>query len=244
MNFSLGIERNTYTILGICERTGRLGVAIATHSLASGGYCPAVQSNVGVVSSQAFADPRLLPEAMMRLEGRKSAGTCLDELGELDDYFDYRQIGIVDRDGNAAAHTGNQCKVWSGHYIVDGFVSMGNYLVSEDVVQAMAHTTQKHNDLDLEERLLLAIEAGRDVGGQNQPMKERSAALIVYEAESYALVDLRVDLHKDAVSELRRVYEAYKPYIPLYYDLRAKTPDKAPSQDEWIRLLTDKNQRN
>ena len=46
----------TYTILGRCRRTRQLGIGIATFSLAVGGYCPFVKSNLGAVSSQASAD--------------------------------------------------------------------------------------------------------------------------------------------------------------------------------------------
>jgi uncharacterized Ntn-hydrolase superfamily protein len=66
-------------------------------------------------------------------------------------------------------------------------------------------------------------------------MYERSAALIVHEAESNALIDVRVDLHEDAVRELRRIYDAYAPYIPLYDHQRVKEPNNAPPQEEWER---------
>ena len=235
MTFCPGIERNTYTVVGHCARTRRLGVGIATHSLAVGGYALKVQSNVGAVASQAYADPRLIPIAMRLLRTGFSAPEVIQELATSDQYYDYRQVGVADRDGGVAVHTGAETTSWAGHVVGDGFVTMGNCLAGEHVVHAMANAFSTSEEEDLEERLLRAIEAGRDAGGQQHPMKERSAALVVYELETYALIDLRVDVHDDAVTELRRAYGVYKPYIPLYYQLRVKEPHRTPPQDEWLQ---------
>ena len=92
--------------------------------------------------------------------------------------------------------------------------------------------------MPLEERLLLAIEAGRDAGGQaaadGAHLAERSAALIVQGEDIVEDLNLRVDAHDDAVTELRRVYAAYAPYLP-YYALRARDPENTPAQDVWAR---------
>lgn len=234
MNLRLGPERNTYTIIAYCPRTQRLGVAIATFSLAVGGYCPRVEAGVGAVASQAYADPRLIPPVLDFLKKGFTPEKIIEELSLLDPFFAYRQIGIVDSKGNTAAHTGEKTTAWKGHICGSGYVAMGNCLAEEKTITNMSQHFKQDPTLELEERLLYALEAGGDAGGQSDPMNERSAALIVYEQEKYPRVDLRVDLHQNAIQELRRVYETYKPYIPLYYDLRIKNPDKAPSQLEWI----------
>lgn len=235
MKFRLGPDRHTYTMLGYCPRTRQLGIGIATYSLAVGGYCPEIRTGLGAVSSQAFADPRLLPAAMKLLALGRSPREVLDSLATEDRYFEYRQVGIVDAGGRAAAHTGRKATAWGGHLVGDGHVAMGNCLVGKQVVEAMAGAFLADPGAELSERLLCAIEAGRKSGGQNLPMSERSAALRVHADESYPLMDLRVDVHPNAVVELRRCYEAYKPYLPLYYELRVKEPNLAPSQIEWTK---------
>ena len=229
----------TYTIIGRCPRTGRLGIGIATWSLGVGGYCPYVESNLGALSSQAGADPRLGLLAMRLLRRGHSPNEVIEDLRGHDPHFEYRQVGIVDKDGKAAVHTGTSTRPWTGHVTGDGYAAMGNNLDSERVVQAMARAFEASVDLDLDERLLMSLEAGRDAGGQNAAYpqsanQDRSAALIVYEQEEYALMDLRVDAHETAIQELRRVWDEYTPYIPLYYYLRVKEPDKVPKQDEWL----------
>ena len=43
----------TYTILGRCAKTGRVGIGIATFSITVGRYAHSTKSNAGVTVSQA-----------------------------------------------------------------------------------------------------------------------------------------------------------------------------------------------
>ena len=61
----------------------------------------------------------------------------LDELAANDPHYAYRQIAIVDREGNAAAHTGPKTRPWSGHRIGPDYVAFGNVLAREEVVAAI-----------------------------------------------------------------------------------------------------------
>ena len=42
----------TFSIVGRCARTGQLGVAISSSSIAVGARCPWLQAGVGAVSTQ------------------------------------------------------------------------------------------------------------------------------------------------------------------------------------------------
>ena len=233
MDLRLGVERHTFTILARCPRTGALGVGIATYSLGVGGYCPAISPGAGVLSSQAFADPRLRPIGIRILEAGSAADKALKGMQDSDPYIDYRQIGIVDAQGGVAVHTGPKARTWAGHETGPAYVAMGNVLVGPQVVDAMARAFESSETEDLEERMLRSVEAGRDAGGQ--PEGQRSAALIVYREESYPWMDLRVDAHLEPVDELRRVYELYRPMASYYYYLRPKDPANTPTQQEWLK---------
>ena len=112
------------------------------------------------------------------------------------------------------------------------------FLSGGAVVTAMARVLQDGGGRDLADRLLEALEAGRDAGGpshrRRHALAERSAARIVRGAESDLArdLDLRVDAHHDAVAELRRVYQTYAPYME-YYALRARDPQNTPAPDVW-----------
>ena len=86
----------TYSLVGRCPRTFQLGAAMATSSLAIGGYCPFIDGTVGALSTQAFAQPQLGPVALRLLRQGFSPRKVLHELEGHDRFFDYRQVMIVD----------------------------------------------------------------------------------------------------------------------------------------------------
>ena len=231
----------TYTAIGACPESGRLGIGITTYSIGVGGYCPFIERGVAALSTQAFANPALGPLAVAALhetaDPERTLAT-LARLAESDSGFDWRQVVIVTADGRVAAHTGPHTRPWSGHVLGEGFAVFGNVLAGEETVRAMAAAWRERMNDDLPERLLAAIEAGRDAGGQaaadGTHLTERSAALIVRGPDIVEDLDLRVDLHDDAVGELRRLFERYRIYLP-YYALRARSPAETPPQDAWSR---------
>jgi uncharacterized Ntn-hydrolase superfamily protein len=74
----------------------------------------------------------------------------------------------------------------------------------------------------LAERLLHALDEGLAAGGEHQPV--RSAHLLVVEADTFPLVDLRIDWHEQPIPELRALWSRYKPQVDDFR-LRALDPD-------------------
>jgi uncharacterized Ntn-hydrolase superfamily protein len=103
-------------------------------------------------------------------------------------------------------------------------------VVGEHVVKAMLERFESTPTFALEERLLQAIEAGHEAGGET--VGEHSAALLVVDREVFPRVDLRVDQHPTAVAELRRLFEAYRPLIDFFQE-RPANPH-LPPEEEWI----------
>jgi len=223
----LEVEFNTFSIIGRCSRTGMLGVAITTSDLAVGSRCPYVRPDVGAVSTQAFTDPRLGPKALDLLGDGLSADEAIQSIEADDHFIERRQLGIVSSNGGSAARTGEMNKPWAGHIARQNFVAMGNGLAGEGVVRAMAETFEQSESENLEVRLLRAIEAGQAAGGEAEDMTPyHSAALLVYADQSFPRVDLRVDEHTDALGELRRIFDLYRPNID-FFSLRATDPEAA-----------------
>jgi len=230
----------TFTLVARCPKSGQLGIGIATYSICVGLYCNGLRPNVGATMSQAFVNQGNNTLALRLLERGFSAARVLDELKANDPDFAYRQIAVIDRDGRAAGYTGPKTRGWAGHKVGDGYVSMGNVLAGPEVVEAIAEGYEKHAGESFERRLLRAIEAGRDAGGQvgnDGHLTERSAGLFVYGAYDHAELDLRVDLHDKAVDELRRAFEEYELYRGYYRD-RGKNPRDAVPQDVFVASLT------
>lgn len=228
----------TYTIVARCPETERLGIGIATYSLGVGGYCPFFARGRAAISTQAFANPTLGPMAIDAIAGGAAPEGAMARLAAADAGFDYRQVCIVDRSGAVAMHTGGATRPWAGHDTGDGFAAFGNVLAGAHVVAAIAEGYRRADGAGLPERLLQALEAGRDAGGQADAagghLPERSAALIVQGDDIVEDLNLRVDLNPDAVTALRALYQGYAPYLP-YYALRARDPANTPPQDVWAR---------
>ena len=219
--FTLGYTSHTFSMVARCPRTRMFGISIATSSIAVAARCIHVKAGVGAIATQASTDPRLGLTGIKLLELGFSAPKVLAELRASDPYIDKRQLSIVDKDGRSVCHTGAENREWCGHVLGQNFAAAANMVVGELVVKAMAERFASTTDLPLEERLLLAIEAGHDAGGE--AVGEHSAGLFVVDREVFPRVDLRVDEHVTAVSELRRIFETYKPLIE-YFQERAVNP--------------------
>ena len=84
-------------------------------------------------------------------------------------------------------------------------------------------------DEHLAERLLLALEAGLAAGGE--PKQVKSAALLVVDDQPFPLVDLRVELDRAPLAELRFLWEVYRPRMEVFVT-RAVDPDRVPFPED------------
>jgi len=220
----------TFSVLARCEQTGQFGMAIATRPIAIGAKCPFVRPHIGGLVVQANGDPRLGPLGLKLLQMGYSAANVLLFFEESDgtENIEWRQIMVIDKDGNTAAHTGTNNEEWRGHISKPNVCVAGNRLSNDLVAQAMMEGFE-NTEGELAHRLLASLEAGRDAGGQ--VAGQYSSALIVHHERSYALVDLRVDENDEPIAELRRLYGLYKPLIP-YYLHRPSNPSM-PRDDDW-----------
>ena len=226
----------TFTVIARDPQAGLLGIAQSTNPLAVGARCPFIRANVAAVSSQAYTDPGLGPLALELLSLGYAPEKVLRELGESDSEYAYRQIGIVDRYGRAAVHTGASAKPSKGAITGPDYLVMGNFLASDQVLEDMNKAWNDSAASLFEDRLLRTIVAGRNAGGDQGG--HRSACLLVYDTEPYARTDLRVDFvpkkrgGTDAVDALGTLLEKYRPMIP-YYKVRPHNPAMAGWQ-EWL----------
>jgi uncharacterized Ntn-hydrolase superfamily protein len=179
-----------------------------------GSLCPFVEAGVGAVATQAFVNPTFGPRGLRLLAEGLPAQQVLDVLVASDEGREHRQLHVVDRHGRTAAWTGRETVTWSGHSPRMGFSVAGNMLVGEPTIMMMAEAFEANRGIELAERLLRALEAGQEAGGDKRG--RQSAALKVATTEEYAHLDIRVDDHPDPVAELRRLFEeAKKEYLPF-----------------------------
>ena len=202
------VKANTFSIAAHCTRTGQLGVAVSTAIPAVGMLCPYVASGVGAISSQSFINPYLGIWGLEYLAQGHGAAETLAYLKTLDPNIEMRQLLVVDARGGSAAFTGQACDSWNGQLVGPNYAIAGNMLVGAATLEAMQTAYLAQPDRDLADRLMLALQAGQQAGGDKRG--KQSAALRVHHQEVYPLVSLSVDDHTDPVAELARVYQVFR----------------------------------
>jgi uncharacterized Ntn-hydrolase superfamily protein len=135
-----------------------------------------------------------------------------------------RQIAVLDAAGRVAADTGQGSFPASGHLVGDGWSVQGNMLASPDVLPAMSQALAAAQG-GLPDRLLAALTAGQDAGGDLRG--RQSAALLVVSGEPATdeddgvRMDLRVDDSGDPVAQLRMLRNLQRAYDERDYEMLA-----------------------
>ena len=208
----------TFSIVARSADGESWGVAVASKFLAVGSAVPAAVAQVGAIATQADANVAWKGIALAHLDEGATAGVAVQRLLEEDAGRDHRQVGLVDVDGEAVSHTGSACLPWAGGVTGDGYAIQGNVLAGEDVVIAMqAAWDTSDDDAPLGRRLLAALTAGDDAGGDRRG-RQSAALLVVRDGAGYGgrddiAVDLRVDDHDDPVTELARLLDLSDLYL-------------------------------
>lgn len=195
---------NTFSIAARCQRTGELGVAVSTKFIAVGMLCSFVKNNVGAIASQAYINPYLGIMGLEYLAKGHSAQETLQYLRSRDGGFEYRQLGIVDSQGQSAAFTGAESDTWHGDLTGANYAITGNRLVGPKTLEAMRESFELDTTQPLAKRLVLALRAGEMAGGDK--LGRQSAAVKVFGEDDFPLLDLRVDEHPEPVTELIRIF--------------------------------------
>lgn len=214
----------TFSIAGRCARTGMLGAVVTTSSMAVGSRCAWAEAKVGVVLTQHRTDPRLGPRLLEPLRRGLPADAAIAELERSDPHIGWRQLIVLAADGKGTVFNGNRISTIQSSKVGRDCAAAGNILRNSSVADAMVSSFEANADQPLAERLMRAIEAGDTAGGELKQLK--SAALLVVHRESFAYVDLRVDLSPRPLEELRFLWELYQPSADAYV-VRAIDPDKA-----------------
>jgi uncharacterized Ntn-hydrolase superfamily protein len=202
-----------------------LGAAVTTSSMGVGSRCPYAKAGVGAVLTQHRTDPRLGPRGVELLEEGKSAKQTIQTLTADDSTIGWRQLAVVDRNGDTAWFHGDRISSIHAAAEGDGCCAVGNIIRNDRVPAAMAETFQALESDHLAERLVCALEAGLAAGGELKLLK--SAALFVVHEHSFPLVDLRVEFDRSPLTQLRFLWETYRPQM-LPFVQKVIDPDSIP----------------
>ena len=217
----------TFSVAGFCERTGMVGISITSSSICVASRCPWVRAGVGAASTQNITDPSL-GNAMLDLIAEGSSPEQAIQMVTKDRKFiDYRQLTVIDNKGLSSSFSGSKTLGTNAVAQGGGCIAAGNLLISTEIPQAIVDNFTKHSDLHLAERLLLALKAGLDAGGEEGPI--HSAGIKVAHELFWPLVDLRVDWADEGpIDKLIDLWRDYEEQM-MDYNTRALDPRSAPS---------------
>lgn len=208
----------TFSIVARSADGESWGVAVASKFLAVGSAVPAAVAGVGALATQADANVAYKGMALSHLDEGATAPVALQRLIEEDPGHPHRQVGIVDLDGTAASHTGTECIPWAGSLTGDGYAIQGNCLAGSEVLEEIERAwLDSDAAAPLQDRLMAALAAGDDAGGDRRG-RQSAAILVVRDEAGYGglddvAVDLRVDDHPAPIDELRRLLDLHELYL-------------------------------
>lgn len=189
----------TYSIVARCQETGRIGAAVASHVLAAGRVLFGA-AGAGVVVTQGFTLTAHGTRVLEALREGRDAATALGRSLAHDGDAHLRQVGTAAADGGVAAHTGDRCIAHAGHATGPDWAAQANVAADPAVWQVMGDTFASH-DGSLERRLVAALEAGQQAGGDFRGRQSAAVLVVAPAATGDLLADRVVDVRVDNADE-------------------------------------------
>lgn len=217
----------TFSIIAKCSKSGAFGAAITTSNLAVGSRCVRLAHGVGAFLSQHRTDPRLGDVGIDHLKAGMDAESAISKTSTSVADIEWRQLAALDATGFGAVFHGRRMYSIHTHAMAPNCLAVGNILANENVTSTMAQAFERAKDKTFSDRLMIALEAGRDAGGEIVgPL--RSASLRVTGEMGIDHCDLRIDCSEtDAVGDLRKLHSAYQSQGELLRNLALK-PNAVP----------------
>jgi len=206
---------HTFSIVARDSVTGEMGVAVQSHWFSVGTLVTWGEAGVGVVATQSFINASFGLRGLNLLKQGLTPQQVVDSLIASDAGRDVRQLAVLDVNGNVAAYTGKNCIQDAGHIVGKNYSVQANLMINNKVWPAMAKAFENSKG-KLAERLLLALEAAQNEGGDIRG--KQSAALLVVKGKSTGkvwedrLIDLRVDDSPEPLKELTRLLKVHRAY--------------------------------
>ncbi|MEU2084305.1 DUF1028 domain-containing protein [Streptomyces albus] len=217
----------TFSLAARCPRSGRFGIVVTSSSPAVAARCAFVRAGVGAAASQNVTDPRLGPRLLDLMAAGHGAQEAVDRLAATEPHADWRQLTAIGARGGGAAFSGARTLGRNARATGQDAVAAGNLLATPDVPAAMLAAFESLDPgRPLAARLLAALRAGADAGGEEGPV--HSAGLLVADTAAWPVTDLRVDWSEDdPIAELAALWQRWEPQEADYLQ-RALAPDAAP----------------
>jgi uncharacterized Ntn-hydrolase superfamily protein len=207
-------QYSTFSLCAIDPATGQSGAAVTTRVPFVGRAVPWVRAGVGAVCTQASTMVEYGVKGLDLMAGGVAPADAIAQLLSADASRESRQLGMIDMQGRGAAHTGRNNGDWAGSRQGRNYTVQANIMVGPEVVEAVATTFEalESTGLPLAERMILALEAGQQKGGDRRWGNLQSAAIKIADPKDpgrggdYISLAIEVGEHAEPVGEMKRIY--------------------------------------
>ena len=215
----------TLSIAAWDESSGQLAAAISSSSISVSSRCLHWRSGVGIALSQNITDPRLGPRLLSLLDDGVEVSDAIEAVVKSTPYIRYRQLGLVDSNGNTGLFTGDSVLGCFASASGKNCVAAGNLLDNDTIPEAMVRAFEQSSG-SFGSRILGALQAGVAAGGEAGSL--HSAGMLIGGEPSWPLAELRIDWDANPIEKMIVGWEIYEPQIDDYVK-RAFNPEDAPA---------------
>ncbi|MGV8151829.1 MAG: DUF1028 domain-containing protein [Candidatus Nanoarchaeia archaeon] len=219
----------TFTIIGIDKKNKELGIACFSKAFAVGGIAPAIDLNIGAVGTQSYPNV-LYKEKGLELMKKYPPEKTISLLIDNDSKKEIRQVLLMNKKGEVGAFTGRKNVEWAGSKIGKDCICAGNMLAGENVLNKMIKSFENARG-ELADRLLLALRAGHNAGGDRREKRFNSSGLIVEKKGRGVLgignryLDIRIDYStKNSIEELTKILKIKRNMDKLWKKRKSQKP--------------------
>ncbi|MCX6432556.1 MAG: DUF1028 domain-containing protein [Actinobacteria bacterium] len=202
----------TFTLIAYDPDSNSYGACLRTSVPCAGGL--AIQVSLrGVVATQAYVNSDLAIAVMQELDEGATSGEAGDRALRGDRFAELRQLAVLTK-SDEFVHTGSSTLPWRGHVSGAHHIAVGNRMSGRAALEAISLAYRSGESLDFPDRLVDAMRAGDDAGGEQASTPgfalgttQGSATLQIASPTPHMFHNVRVDAHDDPLSELRRVVD-------------------------------------
>jgi uncharacterized Ntn-hydrolase superfamily protein len=207
-------QYSTFSLCAVDPATGQSGAAVTTRVPFVGRAVPHVRAGVGAVCTQASTVVEYGPRGLDLMAKGGEPGAVIAQLLSDDQQRESRQLGMIDMKGRSAAHTGKGNGNWAGSKQGVNYTVQANIMVGPEVIDAVARTFEATEGagMPLAERMILAMEAGQNKGGDRRFGNLQSAAIKIADPNDpgrggdHIALAIEVGEHAEPVGEMKRIY--------------------------------------
>jgi uncharacterized Ntn-hydrolase superfamily protein len=226
-------QYSTFSLCAIDPATGQSGAAVTTRVPFVGRAVPWVRAGVGAVCTQASTVVEYGVKGLDLMDKGIEPKDAIAQLLSTDEGRESRQLGMIDMKGRAAAHTGKGNGNWAGSRQGHTYTVQANIMVGPEVVEAVAGSFEatEGTGMPLAERMILALEAGQQKGGDRRWGNLQSAAIKIADPNDpgrggdYIALAIEVGEHLEPVGEMKRIYYTTQRRLGYRTFARVEGPD-------------------